>query len=139
MTKYQHIWSHQTCKETYVHALIEAAKQSLSLVKLMINHELRKLNFNCYPIYSRCTLSLPPENIRKPYGKFHIYRKKKFHFAATSSVFSSNIYLSKLCIFFQSNLDILSLCSHRKIEFRDVVKLDQNQQTQNWTPGISKN
>ena len=45
----------------------------------------------------------------------------------------------KALYFFQSNLNVLSLCSHRKIEFCDVVKLDKNQQTQNRTSGISKN
>ena len=37
----------------------------------------------------------------------------------------------KALYFFQSNLDVLFLCSHRKIEFCDVVNLDKNQQTQN--------
>ena len=52
-----------------------------------------------------------------------------FQLAATSLVelpFSSSC---KAFHFFQRNLDVLSICNLRKIEFCGVVKLDKSQQT----------
>ena len=63
----------------------------------------------------------------------------KLHLATTSLVDLPYSSSCKALYFSQSNLEEFSLCSYRKIEFCDVVKLDKTQQKQNRTSSISKN
>ena len=63
----------------------------------------------------------------------------KLSLAATSLAvfpFSSSC---KASYFYQSNLDMLSLCSHCKKESYDAIKVNKNQQKQNRTSDINVN